>query len=242
MLSVARKKQIKALLKVLNVEAMDLELFSIALTHPSFNFEINDENAPDYERLEFLGDSVVRLIVSNYLFDKYSDFEEGKLTKLRSYLVSDNFFAKIALNFKLNEYLNIGIHEEKDGGRKKESILACSLEALFGAIYKVCGYEAVKTFIYSIYDNLEIDTDSILNLYNSKEILQQYTQSLHKNLPEYKIISETGKAHNKTYNVVVIYEGRQLGEGQAKTKKEAEKMAALNALKMLNLIEGCNEK
>ncbi len=242
MLSADRKKQLNKLLKILNIRTDNLEPFNTALTHPSFNFESNNYNKPDYERLEFLGDSVARLVVSNYLFDKYQDFEEGKLTKIRNYLVSDNFFYKTALKFKLNDYLNIGINEEKDGGRNKESILACSMEAVFGAIYKTIGYEAAKNFIYSIYDNTKIDTNDILYLYNSKEILQEYTQGLHKNLPEYKIISETGQAHNKMYSAAVVYEGRQLGAGQAKTKKEAEKMAALNALKVLNLIEDNNEE
>ena len=242
MLSAVRKKELKKLLKVLDVQTNDIELFDIALTHPSFNFETNNQSGKDYERLEFLGDSVVRLVSSNYLYEKYPDFDEGNLTKIRSYIVSDEFFAQVALGFEVNKYLNIGIHEEKTGGRTKESILACAMEAIYGAIYKTNGFECAEKFICNIYDNSDININNILHLYNSKEMLQQYTQSINKDLPEYKIVEECGKDHNKTYTVSVIYRGEELGEGSAKTKKEAEKQAALQALKKLKLIEDYNEK
>ncbi len=242
MLSAIRKKEIKEFLKILNINSKDLELFDMALTHPSYNFEANLENAPDYERLEFLGDSVVRLVISNYLYDKYQDYDEGKLTKIRSFLVSDAFFAKLALRFNTDNYLKIGLHEEKDGGRHKESILACIMEAVYGAVFISCGFERAKDFIYSIYENTDINVNDIFYSYNPKEILQEYTQGLHKNLPEYKLISETGKAHEKTYNVCVIYEGKELGKGSAKSKKEAEKNAAFEAIKKLNIAGENNEK
>jgi ribonuclease-3 len=237
MLSVARKKQIEEFVKILNIEMTDEMLLNEALTHPSYNFEGNISNSSDYERLEFLGDSVVRLIISDYLFEKYNQYDEGKLTKIRSCLVSDEFLSKIAFNLKVDEFLNIGIHEEKDGGRKKESIVACAMEAIFGAIYKNNGYEYTKNFVINIYNNINFNPTYILQYYNSKEILQQYTQSVNKDLPIYQIVNETGQAHNKTYEVSVSYHDEQLGIGVAKTKKEAEKIAAMNALKKLNLIE-----
>ena len=242
MLSVARKKQIKKFIKILDINMTDEELLDIALTHPSFNFEKNRENEPDYERLEFLGDSVLRLIISEYLFDKYKNYSEGKLTKIRSYLVSDELLAKIAKNLNIDKYLNIGIHEEKDGGRDKESINACAMEAVLGAIYKNSGFESVKVFLYKIYNNMNIDCDEILYFYNSKEILQQYTQSKNKDLPVYKLVSESGQAHNKVYEVAVFYQGENLGTGIAKTKKEAEKIAAVNAIKKLEIIESCENE
>ncbi len=234
MLSVHRVEQIKQFLKTLKIESCDYELFDEALTHPSYNFESNKEDA-DYERLEFLGDSVLRLAVSNYLYDKYRSYNEGKLTKIRSYLVSDDFLHSIAVEIKLNDIINIGSHEEKDGGRNKESILACAMEAVFGAIYKSLGFDFACKFIYGIYDKKNIQIEEILYSYNSKEILQQYTQSKNKDLPEYKLLSESGKAHNKTYEISVNYEGKELGRGMAKTKKEAEKLAAYQAIKVLNL-------
>ena len=232
-----RVEQLNELIDKLNIQKTDIELLDIALTHPSFNFEQNIEDPKDYERLEFLGDSVLRLIISEYLFDKYPDFQEGKLTKIRSYLVSDEFLFGLALKLGLNEYLNIGPHEEKDGGRTKPSILACAMEAILGAIYKSLGFDFVKKFLCDIYENLDFDINEILFIYNSKEILQQYTQSDSKSLPEYVLVSETGKAHDKTYEVCVVYKEKTLGVGVAKTKKEAEKIAAYNAIKELNIIQ-----
>lgn len=236
MLSSARKKQLENFLKKYDIKKTEIELFDEALTHPSFNFEEN-RIAPDYERLEFLGDSVLRLVMSEYLFDKYQDFDEGKLTKIRSYLVSDEFLAKLAQSVSLGDLINIGFHEEKDGGRKKESILACAMEASFGAVFKSLGFEKSKNFICSIYENFEIDVSMILYMYNSKELLQQYTQGKTKSLPEYELVNEFGKDHNKTYEVCVKYQGEILGNGEAKSKKEAEKIAAFNALKKLKLVK-----
>ena len=102
MLSAARLEQLNKLQDILNIKVTDVELLDVALTHPSFNFEVNNDNAPDYERLEFLGDSVLRLVVSDYLYEKYNDYDEGKLSKIRSYLVSDEFLAKISFSLRLD--------------------------------------------------------------------------------------------------------------------------------------------
>lgn len=242
MLSQDREKEIKELLLSLNIDSNNLELFDVALTHPSYNFERNKEGMPDYERLEFLGDSVLRLCASNYLYNKFENYDEGNLTKIRSYIVSDEFLSKEAFRKSIDKYLNIGIHEEKDGGRQKESILACSFEAIIGAIYLSCNFDTAKKFIYKIYDDINDNFNELLNSYNSKEILQQYTQGLNKDLPEYEIINETGQAHDKTYEVIAKYHGKILGTGKGKTKKEAEKNAAYTAILKLNLIEaGKNE-
>lgn len=227
--------KIKKFLEEINIKNANEDLMSEALTHPSFNFERNIDDAPNYERLEFLGDSVLRLSLSNYLFDKYPESAEGKLTKIRSYLVSDECLAKIALSINLGEYLNIGEHEAKDGGRQKESILACAMEAVFGAIYKSLGFDLAKDFIYTLYSKLDTDSEKILYFYNPKEILQQYTQGLNKDLPEYKIQNEYGPQHKKMYEVCVIYHGEIIGTGTAKTKKEAEKIAAHDAIQRLNI-------
>ena len=238
MLSAARKNELEKFIKSLNIEKTDVGLLDVALTHPSFNFEKNADSEPDYERLEFLGDSVVRLVVSEYLFDKYKNFDEGKLTKIRSYLVSDDFFSKVAQKLELGKLLNIGPHETKDGGRSKDSILACALESVFGAVFKSVGFDDAKKFICSLYNAIEIDVNSILYMYNSKELLQQYTQAKNKDLPEYQIVSETGQAHCKMYEVNVLYHGEVLGRGIAGQKKEAEKLAAFDAIKKLNLVKG----
>ena len=227
----------KILLKKLKIKKIDEALLNEALTHPSFNFERNIENAPDYERLEFLGDSVLRLSLSDYLFRKYPDYNEGKLTKIRSYLVSDACLAKIAVSLDLGRYLNMGIHESKDGGREKDSILACSMEAILGAIYTDSGFDKANEVIYNLYSSIDIDINNILISYNPKEILQQYTQGLNKDLPVYKTVSESGPAHKKMYEIAVIYQNKEIGRGIAPTKKEAEKKSELNALCELNIKE-----
>ncbi|MCD7879992.1 MAG: ribonuclease III [Candidatus Gastranaerophilales bacterium] len=236
MLSSARKKELTEFLEKLNITTQDLQIFDEALTHPSYNNEENIENAPDYERLEFLGDSVLRLAASNFLFDKFPDYDEGDLTKIRSWIVSDKYLSEIADKLGLPHYINIGKHEDKDGGRNKESIKACAMEAILGAMYKTYGYDFAQNFIIGIYNSDKIKYTDILYSSNSKEILQQYTQAKNKDLPQYKIIKESGSDHNKTYEACVIYNGKELGKGCSKTKKDAEKAAALEALKNLNLI------
>ncbi len=236
MFAADKEKELKILVKKLKIEKTDLELLNEALTHPSFNFEQNLENAPDYERLEFLGDSVVRLVISEYLYDKYPTYDEGILTKIRSYLVSDEFFAMICKRLEIQKFINIGKHEEKDKGREKSSILACATEAVFGAVFKSLGFDKTKKFIFDIYNSIQIDIDYILHMHNAKELLQQYTQAKNKDLPEYKIIKEFGLAHDKTYEVSVNYENKILGTGVGKTKKDAEKEAAYNAIKELKII------
>ncbi len=233
MLSAARKKEIEKFLNLLKIDLKDYEIINEALTHPSYNFEKNQDNLPDYERLEFLGDSVLRITISDFLFDKYPDYEEGKLTKIRAFLVSDKFLAEIAVNMGIKKFLNIGEHEEKDGGRNKESILACTMEAIFGALYKANGFTYAQNFIIGIYSSFNTDVDYIMYHYNAKELLQEYTQGLNKDLPQYCIIKETGLAHDKTFEVSVKYHGEQIGCGYGKTKKEAEKAAAMEALKKI---------
>ncbi len=237
MLSADRKVELEKFLKTLNIAKTDIELLDVALTHPSFNFEQGIEDGEDYERLEFLGDAVLRLVASEVLFDKYQNYDEGNLTKIRSYLVSDEFLSKLAEKINLGSIINLGHHEEKDGGRKKESILACALEALFGAVFKSAGFDYAKEFVAELYTKIEVNVSEILYMYNSKELLQQYTQGKTKTLPEYELTNEYGKAHNKTYEVCVKYQGDILGTGEAKTKKEAEKIAAFNALKKLKIVK-----
>lgn len=234
MLSEARIKDLKKLYKKLNIKKQDDELMNEALTHPSYNSERNLFNEPDYERLEFLGDSVLRISVSEFLYDKYPNSPEGELTKIRSNLVSDKFLHTLGLKYDINEYINIGKHEEKSGGRNKESIIACTMEAIMGAIYKSNGFEQAKKFVLDLYS--DVDIKKVMHNFNSKEILQEYTQAQNKDLPEY-LIEESGKAHNKTYKATVCYRGEKLGIGIAKTKRDAEKEAALEAIKNLGITE-----
>ena len=239
MLSAARAKELIEFYKNINLKQTDNELMDEALTHPSYNSERNILDGKDYERLEFLGDSVLRLSVSNFLYEKYPEYQEGELTKIRSCLVSDSFLFKISSKIDIAKYINIGKHEEKSGGRHKESIIACAMEAVIGAIYKISGFEKAKNYVYSLYEDINIKEE--MYNFNSKEILQEYTQAQNKDLPEYRVIGETGKEHNKTFEVSVYYQNKELGKGFGKTKREAEKEAALSAIKFLKISEDKNE-
>jgi len=232
MLSSARILLLKEFIKLFDIETDNLRLFDEALTHPSYNIEHN--KGYDYERLEFLGDSVLRVFAAQYLFERYPDYDEGRLTKIRSCIVSDKFLAQEAYKLEYYKYIELGSGEEKDKGRKKESILACAFEAVLGALYLSAGYSAAKDFVYKIYNDADIEDSAIL--YNAKEMLQEYTQGLNKDLPEYRLEKETGPAHNKTFYVCVFYHGEKIGAGSGKTKKEAEQDAAGNALNKFNLI------
>ena len=188
-----------------------------------------------YERLEFLGDAVLKLIVSDILYKKYPDFKEGKMTNLRAGLVSDEFILNFANELNLSKYIRISVSLEKEGGSEIHSILSCAFEALLGAMFE-------SGFSYDrIYNFVKVLTDKYFNLlecklpkFNSKSILQEYTQSVDKTLPEY--VTETVPTGFLTQ---VVYHNSTIGVGTAKTKKEAEKEAAYNAC--LNLFGEKNE-
>lgn len=236
MLSDSRITEIKKLLKSINFSSKNYALIDKALTHSSYNFENNLSHFEDYERLEFLGDAVLKLAVSRYLFFKFREHTEGQLTKIRGIIVSDEFLAKLAEEINLQKYLNLGTHEEKTGGRKRPSILACAFEALLGALYEDGHLEEIYEFLDNLYEQYVDEINSNMCIYNVKALLQEYTQAQNKDLPEYEVTKEEGKDHNKSYEVTVKYAGEILGVGIGKSKKEAEKDAALNASIKLGLI------
>ena len=238
MLSDSRIKKIKLFLSSINFKTQNYTLIDKALTHSSYIFENNFENLEHYERLEFLGDAVLKLAVSKYLFFKYPAYPEGQLTKIRGIIVSDEFLAKLALQISLQEYINLGPHEEKTGGRQRPSILACVFEALLGALYEDGQLDNIYIFLENLYEQYVDDIDSNMCVYNVKALLQEYTQSQTKELPEYTVTREEGKDHDKSYEVTVSYSGTVLGIGQGKSKKDAEKDAALKASIKLGLIVG----
>lgn len=235
MLSSARIEKVKDFMKSIGVQSDDFLLFDEALTHPSYNMESHIDKGYDYERLEFLGDSVLRLFSGQYLFEKYPDYDEGKMTKIRSCIVSDKFLSGVASKLEYYKYIDLGTGEEKDKGRHKESVLACTFEAVLGAIYLSDGFNRAKDFVYQVYS--EANITETMHYYNAKEILQEYTQGLNKDLPEYRITAETGPAHNKTFEVGVYYHDNEIARGSGKTKKEAEQQAARIAVKKLHITD-----
>lgn len=227
----------KKFLNSLGFEKFDEKLVLTALTHGSYTNDNGGSYLDCYERLEFLGDAVLKLITSEYLYKTFPEHKEGKLTQIRSVIVSDEVLAHIAEKIGLSDFIRLSEAEERDGGRKKTSILACALEALFGAIYLSGGYCDVEAFVIKHLSSLIDDLNNNRSVYNAKAILQEYTQALSKVVPEYILIKETGKSNNKTFYVEVKYNGESLAKGAGKTKRAAQQDAAFFACKKLKLIE-----
>lgn len=223
----------KNLEKIFDIKISDknINLFKTALTHTSASQNV-DEN---YERLEFLGDAVLKLCVSEILYKLYPDYTEGSLSKIRSIVVSDNALSTLCDSLAINELIVLSAQEEKMGGRNKQSIKACVFEALLGAFY-LCGeFKSIEAFLKENLLELIKEVDENFAKYNSKEVLQEYTQGLRKTLPVYRVIDEQGPPHDKTFTVEVIFDGKVIAQGTGKTKREAEKQAAYVACKNLNV-------
>lgn len=216
---------------IFGIEISDATLFKVALTHTSYSAE--NDILENYERLEFLGDAVLKLCVSEILYKLYPEYSEGSLSKIRSIIVSDETLSTLVDKLSLHELILLGKQEEKMGGRNKQSIKACAFEALLGAFYLNRKFKKIEKFLKKNLIDLIKEVDNNFDRYNSKEVLQEYTQGKTKTLPEYRVVKEEGPAHNKTFTVEVSYQGDVLSTGLGKTKREAEKDAAYNALKVL---------
>lgn len=210
------------------------KLLEIAFSHPSLCSDGAVPYTNCYERLEFLGDAVLKLVASDYLYAKFPESREGELSKIRSYIVSDEVLAKIAL--KLGMEQEIRISETDKSLHCNESILACAFEAMLGALYLSGKTTAIKSFFKANFSELIDDIAQNKLVINPKAILQEYTQSKSKNLPVYKLVKETGAAHAKEFFVNVCYEGQILAQGCGKSKKAAQQEAALKACENLNLL------
>ena len=221
-------------------EFKDKSKLEEALTHSSYSNELGQKHIVKHcnERLEFLGDSVLSIIVSEYLYDKYKNEPEGKLTNRRRELVCEKALARYAHKLELGEFLMLGKGEDKNGGRENKSILADAFEALLAAIYLDAaenGKAEVSKFLMP-YVKEEITASSISGeSIDYKTLLQQFTQQADGELPEYIEISESGPDHMKNFEVEVRLNNNIIGRGQGKTKKEAEQNAAQEACKLFEL-------
>jgi ribonuclease-3 len=213
----------------------NLELLEKALTHTShFN---KKSNINHFQRLEFLGDSVFNLTVSDFLYNKFPFFSEGKLSKLKSTIISQKFLAHLAKGIMLEKYIVLGKSVDLVKGRGKFSILADCMESCLGAIYLDGGLKPCKKIIIKLISNEDIDfliNDSIIK--NYKSLLQEISQKKFNCLPVYRILKEKGLDHQKKFFVNVFVENNFYGKGIGKNKKEAEQNAAYNALKKLKAI------
>lgn len=200
-----------------------------ALTHSSYANEKHMKKLSDNERLEFLGDAVLELTSSEYLFSNYSHLTEGELTKLRASIVCEPTLAFCTESIELGRYLLLGKGEDQTGGRKRKSILSDALEAVIGAIYLDGGFANAKEFILRF---ILTDIEHKQLFYDSKTILQEVVQGKHEQL-SYVLLEETGPDHDKNFTVGVMIGDKQVSKGTGHTKKAAEQEAAYQALLLL---------
>lgn len=228
---VNQKHTLEEMENLLHYQYKDKKLLDIALTHSSYANEHRGAEVKDNERLEFLGDAILDLIISDYLFKKFPDMPEGDLSKTRASIVCEGALAKMALKMKLGKYLLLGKGEELTGGRERASILADMFEAITGSLFLDGGFDVASQFIHDTLIKVVEQKESISDLYTDyKTLLQEYIQKRSTNPIHYEVIKEEGPDHDKHFYVEVFHESRSLGRGIGKSKKEAEQDAARKAL------------
>lgn len=216
------------LFETLKIKPKSLELYHRAFSHSSY---VNEHHLKaDYERLEFLGDAVLDLVVADYLYFNKNE-KEGEMTKIRASYVCENALYEYALNLHLPSYIKVGQGELSDGGKYKKAIVADILEALFGAIYVDLGYATARRVILNIVVPY-LENPNIIFFHDYKSSLQEYVQTEQKTI-RYELKEETGPAHNKSFTTEVKIDDIVYGIGKASSKKEAEQEAAKNALEKL---------
>lgn len=216
----------EVLLEKFKIVPKNIELYRRAFVHSSYAYE--HEMIPNYERLEFLGDAVLELVMSDYLYNS-QNLEEGQMTRMRAAYVCENALYEYALSLNFNDFVKLGHGEEQSGGKFRKAILADVFEAFIGATYLDQGLDKVKEIIDEIViPKIESENEYFFKDY--KTMLQELVQ-VEKRVVVYDLIKEVGPPHDKTFTVVVKVDGIKFGEGTAKSKKQAEQEAALDALK-----------
>lgn len=220
--------KMEELFKRLDIKPHDMKLYQTAFSHSSYANEHKDK--ADYERLEFLGDAVVDLVVADYLYSS-KHIDEGEMTKLRSSYVCESALAAYSNDLNLSKYIKVGVGEEHAGGKHRKAIIADIFEAFMAAIYLDLGYAtARKTILKIVVPYIENPDINFFSDY--KSALQEYVQTTQKSL-SYELVNEEGPAHNKTYTIQVKIDDIVYGQGVASSKKEAEQEAAKAVLEKL---------
>lgn len=208
----------------------DIALLKQALTHSSYANEQKINKLPNYERLEFLGDAVLELVSSEFLFRENPSMPEGQLTKMRASMVCEPSLAFCAKDLELGQFILLGKGEENSGGRNRESITSDAMEAVIGAIFLDGGLDKAKEFIYRF---ILSDLEDKQLFFDSKTTLQEHIQGKLKKEFSYELVDEFGPEHDKTFCVEIRMDGEVLGSGKGRTKKAAEQQAAYEALLVL---------
>lgn len=221
------ENKLKELEEIIGYSFKNQHLLSHALTHSSYANEKHWDKTKCNERLEFLGDAVLELLSSDFLFKNYPSMPEGEMTKLRASLVCEPTLAFCAEAISLGDYLLLGKGEDLTGGRKRPSVVSDAMEAVIGAIYLDGGLANAKEFVHRFILN---DIEHKQLFYDSKTILQEMVQAEFKDGLVYELLKEEGPDHNKTFEVCVKIGGRVIGQGAGRTKKAAEQVAAYHGI------------
>ena len=225
----APSKDLQELARKLGYDFESPELLAEALRHASYVNEAGIAEMNHNERLEFLGDAVLGLAVSDILINRYVEAREGLLSKWRASVVNERVLCELAKELDLGAYLLLGKGEELSGGREKPSILADTVEALLGAVYLDGGFAPARAVVEKLLlHNIEA-LEEMGQAEDFKSLLQEFTQETYKTRPDYLLVGDRGPAHNKTFKVALQIHGRIVAEGEGKSKKEAEQRAAKEA-------------
>lgn len=233
MTSKSQPKPISELDGKLGYKFKDQKLLELAIIHKSFGNEhraAQSVSVRDNERLEFLGDAILDLIISQYLLETYPNFSEGDLSKLRAGLVNERSLAKVARALALGEYVWLGKGEELTGGRAKDSILASTFEAIVAAVYQDGGFETANTWVRTLFEDkiTSAGSEDVLQDYKTK--LQEVVQAKYRSAPRYEVVHSSGPDHDKTFEVQLSINGAVVCKATGKSKKQAEQLAAKEAL------------
>ena len=228
-----RNRDVSELIKKIGYEFKNEEYLHEALTHRSYANEIEKGRRFNNEKLEFLGDAILNLITTEYIYDLYEKKTEGELAKLKSQIISEPVFSTIASELELGEYLYLSNGEVMSGGRHRRSILGDAFEALIGAIFKDSDYYTAKNIALKFLLGKINKLEEIEGTGDYKTVLQEFVQGKYRKMPEYNLIKTSGPDHDKVFEISVSWNDKIYGTGIGKSKKEAEKHAAKEALSKL---------
>lgn len=227
----ARGKDIEEFQEIIGYQFADAQLLRQALTHSSYANEHRMSKFENNERLEFLGDAVLEIITSEFLFRRYDKMLEGELTKFRASIVCEPTLANFSKEIELGEFLMLGKGEDNSGGRFRASVLSDAVEALIGAIYLDGGIEEARIFVES---TLLKDVERRKLFVDSKTHLQEIIQKTSETAVEYNVVAERGPDHSKLFEVTAVHDDRIIGHGFGRSKKSAEQEAAFDAIKQMD--------
>lgn len=212
-------------------DELDLALLRQALCHASYVRECGLGPEASNQRLEFLGDAVLDLVLAEHLFRRHPDVPEGKLTRMKATAVRSHTLPRIAKELRLGDYLLLGRGEEETGGRQKPSLLADCLEALVGAIYLSTGLETTRNFVITHFAGVLREVEVEEAIFDHKTILQELLQEVAKQTPSYETVQTLGPPHQRVFTVHVLFDGRVIGRGSGRSKQAAQQAAAEDALR-----------